>query len=726
MSKHSQLHRFGAARSGVTLFEVMLSMLIVAIAILSTALMLPAGLKAQEGARYRAVASITAYNLINLAEHTRPYYYRMKTESVLPEGTQLMTHEPGKWDMERILTSSYWAKSAIIPVPPAIARRLDSDSDEIAKILDEGGQIYFPSPLPASLGDFEGNTRRNAGTISMVDETIEYAFDGFEEAQRLVIGFIGYPQQNALPTHPMTAGPYRDWYPRPPITYVGNHDLPEGLPSTTSNPWMANNGNIELALWEMWKDRIATGGQVALYDAMLATFADFTDVAPANGASFGGALFEMAHGESTLDTFRIGGYHLGDETDYLNTDLRDEVIDHYNACEAFLNDLLGTVFNPLESPDTTVGTYFPVTGHPDPFQLIAMRNLAAAAMWRTRTDRIDGTPAPPALSAADMSKYLNIHEQSLRWAAAYAAHRPYDWGTSRMLNRPTMLDRSLVQFDLFDGSGNWSTSGDNVWPSSQPGYSPVYHLVTPKGCTAHHGGSQAIDLSDAAERPAVWASGDASRLNDIPSNYYGNWDSHDGNYQLAMNRMSQSWGRAEHYNLNKPFESAERCRQMVIWAVDWQKYEDAELTPAVVSDASYYPNDAATARALFNSGLTYGVRGRGNIGYLGPLGQPLLWKKNPIDTATGLPAWTGTETTGVAGFTVKTLWRGVTTTTDKASAGALRGDTSMRPWLGAWGLDANGNGEVNQGPIPKSMRMRASVVARFNFYDQRTWHSVRN
>ena len=766
-------------RRGVTLFEVMLSMLIMAIAVLSVALMLPAGLKAQEGGRFKAIAAVTAYNLINLAEHNRAVFFRMKIESNLPYGTPLITNEPGKWDMERILASSYWTRSAIIPMPPEIARRLDSADDEISKILDAGGQVYFPSPLPAGLGDFEGSTRKDGASISLVDEEIAYAFDGFEEAGRLVIGFIGHAQQNALPSHPLTAAPYREWYPSPPATHVRNHTTPEGDLSdmllddpidpndddAESLMDFMNRGSIDLAMWKMWSDRDPTADW-GDFQKMLRGFADYSvSPDPDSGAFFAGAHYELSRGRATDPDLTAPDLWDGDKGDFDNKYLREDVEKWYDLCLEFLNEQLSddgdTAFNPASAAtniENTLTLHFGPNGHPNARQVNAIRYLAAAAMWRTRTDRIDSAAEPEfgwqddgagtvtygpradadaaqsmplAAPVPDYAMYTAIHEHALRWAADYAEHYPYDWGAPRMYNRAVMMDNPLLQLDLFDGADNWSAAGDNVLnqaddPSRRAGYSPVYRIIAPKGCTLHQGGNQ---LVEASKLPTIWTDV-AVRRNDIPTNYYGNWDTHENNYEIVYDRISSSWGRSEHFNLHSKFNAAERCRQMVIWAVDWQQYEDAETTPGVVSDASYYIYDARqTWRGFADNGSNYTMpyyrhRALGNLGMLGPLGQPLLWKAAPLD-ADGNLNWTGAEVEGGGGFFIKKLMRGAVTRGWR-DADNLIGGGFMGTWLGQHGLDANGNGVIDRGTVPKSMRMRATVVARFNFYDQRTWQSVRN
>ncbi len=45
--------------------------------------------------------------------------------------------------------------------------------------------------------------------------------------------------------------------------------------------------------------------------------------------------------------------------------------------------------------------------------------------------------------------------------------------------------------------------------------------------------------------------------------------------------------------------------------------------------------------------------------------------------------------------------------------------------VGLWGADRNHNGRFDRGPIPTAMRMRASEIARFNYYDPIAWTTLR-
>ena len=46
-------------------------------------------------------------------------------------------------------------------------------------------------------------------------------------------------------------------------------------------------------------------------------------------------------------------------------------------------------------------------------------------------------------------------------------------------------------------------------------------------------------------------------------------------------------------------------------------------------------------------------------------------------------------------------------------------------FVGIWGADRNSNHVLDRGPVPKSVRLRAVPVARFNFYDPRVPFMIR-
>ena len=54
-----------------------------------------------------------------------------------------------------------------------------------------------------------------------------------------------------------------------------------------------------------------------------------------------------------------------------------------------------------------------------------------------------------------------------------------------------------------------------------------------------------------------------------------------------------------------------------------------------------------------------------------------------------------------------------------------RGRNHKQAFVGLFGADRNFNLKLDRGPIPSSVRLRATMVARFNFYDLRVPASLR-
>ncbi len=165
---------------------------------------------------------------------------------------------------------------------------------------------------------------------------------------------------------------------------------------------------------------------------------------------------------------------------------------------------------------------------------------------------------------------------------------------------------------------------------------------------------------------------------------------------------------SRNFTLAMPFSAAQRCRQLVFWSVDWQSYADVETAPSAPIDASKY---------LFSAPMTQG----GNpISFDARMGA-CLWPdhhifafRNPEKiitfTSAAVPTWaTGSDVSGSRilshdgdGY-------------DKYSGNA----NSLSLFLGLWGADRNFNGKLDRGPIPTSVRLRAALVSRYNYYDPR-------
>ncbi len=168
-----------------TLFEIAISLAILATAVITIAGLFPVGIRAQQLSRQRIHAVNISLNLMDSwgqTGHSNPN--RQAEAEHLSQNTAM---HRSREDFERAL-----GDNSMCPLPPAIAARLDSDNDEIRDIIADGGRLYYPA---AALG----------------------------VPQTLLVAVVGYPQQNALPNHPCLAWPYIDHVPGPPHDWELNN-----------------------------------------------------------------------------------------------------------------------------------------------------------------------------------------------------------------------------------------------------------------------------------------------------------------------------------------------------------------------------------------------------------------------------------------------------------------------------------------------------------------------
>ncbi len=234
-------------RDAFTLVEVAFSLVILATAVTFTILILGGALRDQQINRYRILAAAKAVSLIEKFSQPQEDYraggntswnvrYNMnETRKEYAKGTvglwqnigaQYLTNIPavmtgGRYDLERVVGSS---AGGAYPVPAAIARRIDSDQDEISKLYDRGGKLFYFDPSERSGSNLTAGkvtgANRNAATTDL---------------QRLVFAVIGQPQQNALPNHPWIV-PSVKLYPYPPSHLTDEGENPGSLRVWSSGP----------------------------------------------------------------------------------------------------------------------------------------------------------------------------------------------------------------------------------------------------------------------------------------------------------------------------------------------------------------------------------------------------------------------------------------------------------------------------------------------------------
>jgi hypothetical protein len=154
-------------------------------------------------------------------------------ETPEPWETRPFCYSNTRWDME-CRNSRF--DGGIIPLPLDIAKRLDSDGDEIQSLLASGAYLYYADPkvLPGVDPRFVNNEVPN-------------------EAMKLIFAVSGYAQNNAVPVFPWKAWPYRAAYPSPPMYSL--HWQNEQMMPKSSEAWNSwyNSEETYNPHWNSWE-----------------------------------------------------------------------------------------------------------------------------------------------------------------------------------------------------------------------------------------------------------------------------------------------------------------------------------------------------------------------------------------------------------------------------------------------------------------------------------------
>jgi hypothetical protein len=593
-------------RRAFTLFEVALSLALVSFGVISVLMLLPAGIKAQQMARYQILASAKALELVEAYNATHNGNPAIDVEANAPWNV----HINGKNlqpDLESRVASYRYG---MFPLPTDIAKRLDSDGDEIQRVLADGGYLYYSQPL-ATTGFQENGFAPSTPP---------------NEAQRLVMAVVGYPQNNALLHLPEKAWPYYAAYPSPPVQVVHHQnadaDTADLRPIHENFPALTGNVRWRAMLWEDLS--LGTSG------------AGLRDVHAAYWNYF------------TCDPALL----LGDAT------LADLARRYAEALIAWCisQSIPAACYN-----GQTVLTDFPDAANRH------LQVVAARIMGHVGPIMLANSVPSAGLVTFDLANVSRMHENAIFLGNQFAARYPYDWGAPRPLQRAIMMDTPLIEYDLMGpqripgtifGDGRAATWWKPVTPHPvvNPGVSMTYPKI----------GTQAF------------------------------WDG--------------LWGPTANSTLTAPFEPAERCRQLVFWAVDWQSYEDFETAPSAPVDAGRYAKYAPRPNANFAT-LCGGAKWMDHhmFGYRNPE-KMIVFNGDMTSVSTGTSTPPGKNSNpGVHGpdhFGGETNDQGL-------------GVAEMSRFIGRWGADRNANQQLDRGAVPRSTRMRAVTVARYNYYDLR-------
>jgi len=681
--------------AGFTLFEVAISLVILAFGVISIMMLFPAGLKAQHLSRFQLYAAAKAMEMIEQFNTAQADNATADTE-----GTDIWqvpsSYRSQTWDVDARISSHRYG---MMPLPVDLAKRLDSDGDEIQQIIAEGGYVYYSQPQ-ASTGMAERSVVEGPPN----------------EAQKLIIGITGYAQQNAMPIFPMKNWPYFANFPSPPLHFVHMSD-PWLPPTVTSGSDYFVHYRYPRDTYESFTYSWETARVPGLATPIPGTDPDMQKVFdwPEGTVHYGYFPYacgrQWDNGDGAIPTKL--GIHDGD---YPN---REAAIRYVQAALWYCQQksiVLGSGITPTFWSDPHTGnipTFTQLDNTPDNkkwMQVQAMRFLSHAATcltaWypltatagvddlttgvRIPTVVLDGKAGAPEIRITnDLIRYY--HERGLKLAMSFAASFPYDWAVPRPVERSIMTDFPLLQYDMFPTGGGVSDplSGGlagNIFGSGETGRQ--WRPLSPRPIR-NIGLSQTYPINVAAGRHKL----EGTQLSGSTSNLFGN---------------------ADHYSLTLPFEASERCRELVFWTVDWQAYEDFETLPSAPLDASRYPlagprNGVDNPPSPYQANVTRDFNGRmWDTRFVDP---HLFCFRNPEKNMLWVNNIPRTQPTG----------------TDVTSNQLLHDDNKdwgadldrRQVFSGIWGADRNYNKKVDRGPVPKSVRMRAVQVARFNFYDPR-------
>ncbi|MBA3845031.1 MAG: hypothetical protein H0X45_00155 [Planctomycetes bacterium] len=634
--KGMHLPRMRTPDHGFTLFEVAISLALVALGVTSVLMLFPLGIRTQQLARFQLLAVAKAQEMVECFAAGSNLNPAIDTEAGAAWDVAV-GHRSLSNDLEiRLATHNY----GIAPVPLDIARRLDSDGDEIATILASGGYLYYSQPMAttsffqSSLGAFQPS-----------------------ETQRLVFAVDGYAQANAMHSFPWKAWPYYIPYPSPPIHGTHRDEfLPTGAIRYVARGYTESdapsycyetcNDPADPTFSEMAKvfDHVEAGATYGYkpyaYDPG-AFPGNAADCSPDGAMRYFQAALWYAARIGTLNGWSTDFHDPADATQF-----RRAFIDEANAYR----------------------------------EVHAMRFLAHAATcltrwWMHAELQSPGLPIPPVTISGITSpamamthgKIVYFHESAMNLVMRYASSFPYDFGAPRPHQRATMMDHPLIEWDLFAQPASGTLFGSAIAAQQwQPlPASPITHI------------GRSYQLPD----------------RDIPAAIFSD----------GLGSASPSGGR---FSLTAPFQPAERCRQLLFWAVDWQAYEDAETAPGAPLDASKYP----IAGPVHENGNPTTVERR--MDWFDFASSQLYAFRNPEKVMSFIDdvSWRPT------GDDIGALRHGEDFATSRD-----RGVTpsAVRIMSALHGADRNFNGRLDRGPLAKATRLRAQSVGRFNFYDPR-------
>lgn len=728
-----------ASRAALTLFEIGVSLLIMA-AVASVALMaLPTGLRAQHKVRLEVLAAAAFQDMLHKL-HTVPLY-EWGSEGRNPEDRPWLNARV--WGADADGLRLWMTDHGFRPVPEAIAWRLDSDGDEIARHLAAGGRLFYKS--------------------------------GDNQFRHLVFAIAGAPQQEVMRYLPQMRWPYYDYLtmrhqkgamdetrPQELIwSYGFGRSQVVGLPV----PLNVQTANVsfqraaytpeQAATHANWFDPtdpryygIGFDGSVIQHYAELnpglgahwfrdAThdadeFRRYAKVHPSPGSAEQLAQTREILRNMTITREQWEAGFLGDPAP--GTTLEESTADFdaarsdplaapaptdtatwlalatlrlERALTAFLR---GTAVTVAEMPLTTLPELDDLLTNPpaneaairalydaNPHRIMVLASLMRYYAWFCGVHSNDDSRLTamnnPANFTDRIRRFQAAHDLALRLNRWVQRHRPYDLRTVRDITHPLMTDHLLIQHDVFG-----TPLAD---PASDPGViNHAWDYLSAHPIAARRSESRSLPkITD-----EVWAiinnvyDGDAVTI-DYSATWTppGNPPVHPGAGAASLEAMRASLqagdGWHQRWNLTNRFQASERCRQFVAWQVDWQAYADAEEATSAATEA---------AHLLVQFDENRGPADPSNVRIQSFYG----WDVHPPD--------------GLSSFDSGGRFN-ITNKYGTSTGAAVTNNTQIdiNRYFGWFGADRNRNERLDKGQVPTSVRLRAITVNRFDFYDPR-------
>lgn len=680
-----------AGRQGFTLFEVAISLAIVAFGVISVLLVIPSGVRVQQQARMSMLATAKAIELAHLFSNKIGGERIAEFETPEPWEARPFCYSSTRWDLEH--RASRW-DGGMIPLPLDIAKRLDSDGDEIQELLASGAYLYYADPK----------------VLPGVDPRYVNA-EAPNESTKLIFAVSGYAQNNAITVFPWKAWPYRATYPSPPIAVgliAANQMAPHPtIPTATNAAWSSlfpgsnwnslegwTNGNPDPSrpqdrdplMNNIFQAFVAYYHGSKLRDVPATERLDFMAGRPPSANDLNDLRTPMVNAVVAFCKNKFSG-PIGAASEYSTyyNPPAMTAIGYQGLVQTFANDFRTLCRDASPLPGTAYDAVRASARAKIALRVQCMRFLAFAAgtFYLTRvtnsatgaTERepnltkafIDGT----ALTVDRLRYYQDCCKES---AMLYVASFPYDWGAPRPISRCIMNDYPLIEFDLFASRTKTIAGGGGATGTM---WKPVSaQTVTSIGLPGIFPGVLTPTMTwDGAASPF--------RTDAFPRDLRG--------------PGHPFWGDAANFTLTRPFQAAERCRQLVFWSVDWHAYEDAETAPGAPMDASRIGRHGPSMNDLTGDRIFVPGSSWDSLHLRNPE-RVLQFNQNMASFPTG---------------------QILSQSSDPSTVGMRDGDGNINVLTGQFGADRNHNYKLDRGPLPKSVRQRAQIVARFQFYDPR-------